>query len=68
MSNPRQAKTPKQKPKLSKQAVRVALVHRGWTQADLANAIGKSLTATNLAINHCTFPEIVTAIRKELRL
>ena len=63
-----QAKSPGEKPTLNKREVRLALFHRDWTQADLANKIGKSLTTTNLAINHGTFPDVVIAIREELSL
>ena len=56
------------RPRLDPKSVRVALARRGWVQADLANAVGKSLTAVNLAINHGTFPDVEAAIRKELNL
>ena len=54
--------------RLSKRAVKLALLHLDWTQADLANALGKSLTAVNLSINYGTCPEVTEAIRKELSL
>lgn len=63
-----QAKTPDAPLPLNKREVRLALLNRDWTQADLARRIGKSLTTTNLAINHGTFPDVVVAIRKELHL
>ena len=48
--------------------VRLALLKKGWSQARLAKEISKSLTATNLTINHNTFPEINILIRKKLNL
>lgn len=64
-----QAKKPK-KPKqlLNKASVRLALAMRDWSQADLANRIGKSLTAVNLTINHNLFGDVADLIRKELKL
>lgn len=67
MATPRQAKSPAVK-RLDKQKVRVALIMRGWSQAELAVAINRSLTAVNLTINHGTYPAIADQIRKELSL
>lgn len=53
---------------LNPRDVKVALAVKGWTQASLAQKIGKSLTATNLTINHNTFPEITKLIRRKLAL
>ncbi len=58
----------KAKALLSKGAVRLALASRDWSQADLANSIGKSLTAVNLTINHNLFGDVADLIRKELKL
>ena len=58
----------KPKPRLNKLNVRIALARRGWSQADLANAIGKSLTAVNLTINHGLFADVTELVRKELKL
>lgn len=58
----------KTKVPLSKAAVRVALAGRDWSQADLANSIGKSLTAVNLTINHNLFADVADLIRKKLNL
>ena len=61
-------KVPRPKIRLSKPAVRMALARRDWSQADLANAISKSLTAVNLTINHGLFSDVADLIRKELKL
>lgn len=53
---------------LNKGAVRMALAGRDWSQANLANSIGKSLTAVNLTINHNMFSDVADLIRKELKL
>jgi ribosome-binding protein aMBF1 (putative translation factor) len=62
------AQAQKAKPQLCKKTVRLALAGRDWSQADLANAIGRSLTSVNLTINHGMFPEVTRLIRKELKL
>lgn len=61
-------KQTKPKVRLSKPAVRMALARRDWSQADLANAINKSLTAVNLTINHGLFADVADLIRKELKI
>lgn len=53
---------------LDPRKVKIALITLGWTQARLANEVEASLTATNLTINHNTFPKITTRIRKKLNL
>lgn len=65
---PTRTQAKKAKPRLCKKSIRIALATRDWSQADLANAIGKSLTAVNLTINHGMFPDITDRIRKELGL
>lgn len=53
---------------LDPQAVRLALVMKGWTQARLAKEVGKSLAAVNLAINHNSYPAVTEKIRTLLGL
>lgn len=67
-TNTQEKKANRPKPRLSKRAVEIALCQRGWTQAHLANAINKSLTAVNLSINHGMFVEVTELIRRELKL
>ena len=55
-------------PALNPREVKVALAIMGWTQARLAQEVGKSLTTINLAINHNTFPEVTKVIRRKLAL
>lgn len=65
MSSAPQAEKPRP---LDRTKVRLALVVRNWSQAELAGRIGKSLTAVNLTINHNTFPDVADLIRAELNL
>lgn len=65
MSSAPQAQKPRP---LAPKQVRLALAARDWTQADLAKAVGKSLTSVNLAINHNTYPAVTVEIRRVLQL
>lgn len=67
MTTPAQAEKPAED-RLSKQAVRIALLNRRWVQADLARSINRSITSVNLAINHGMFPKVVAEIRSALGL
>ncbi len=46
----------------------IALAQRGWSQTDLARAIGKGRTSVNLALNKGGWPGVTRRIRQELSL
>lgn len=60
-----QKKTP---PPLDPRKVKVALAVKGWTQAELAKRVGRSITLVNLTINHNTSAFCNARIRKILAL
>ncbi|MFC5049219.1 hypothetical protein ACFPK9_01115 [Rubritalea spongiae] len=69
MSHAAQEKTaPNPVTELNPKEVRIQLAVRGWTQSDLAKRVKASLTATNLSINHNTYPAITLRIREALEL
>lgn len=65
MSSPPQAQKPRP---LDRKQVRIALASRDWTQAYLAQLVGKSLTTVNLTINHNTYPAVADKIRAVLSI
>ena len=68
MSSTAQAQTHTDDQPLDAREVKIQLVLKGWTQARLAKEIKKSLTTTNLTINHNTYPDVTPLIRKALKL
>ncbi|BCU76007.1 hypothetical protein llg_43640 [Luteolibacter sp. LG18] len=58
-----------QKPKATetrRRAVDVELARKGWTQSDLAKAIGRARNTVNRAINHGENPKTLNLILSEL--
>lgn len=51
-----------------KAQVLASLIHRGWTQGDLARRVGRSRSRVNEALNKGKFPRVQQAIRDALNL